>query len=343
MCQYSAGDEAVPTDWHLIHYGSRAVGGVGLVMIESTAIGSQHRITSADLGIWDESQVAPHSRLARVIAEAGSVSGIQLQCAGRKGSSMLPWNGNGQQSPVLASEGGWTPVAPSPCQYGDLAVPRELSVRNIDDIVAAFSNATRLSNLAGYDVVEIHAGHGYLLHQFLSPLTNKRVDQYGGSLENRMRFPLRVAEAVRAAFPDSKPVFVRVTATDWIEGGITIGEASAFARELARVGIDLLDVTSGGLEARAVRPQSPGLNVVFSRTLKEASGLATAPVGQIDGFALIASILENRDADAVMIGRPLLRDPYLVLRLNEANVTTRWPVQYLRALQARTAPARRSA
>lgn len=334
MCQYSAGDDAIPTSWHEVHYGSRAVGGIGLVMVESTAIGPQHRITSGDLGIWNESQALAHRQLTQVIAKAGAVSGIQLQCAGRKGSSMLPWVGNGQRSPVPVDEGGWTPQAPSPIAYGELSVPQQLTIADINDIVTAFSYSTTLSNFAGYDIVEIHAGHGYLLHQFLSPLTNKREDVYGGSLENRMRLPLQVAQAVRSTFPSNKPVFVRITATDWLEGGITIGEAITFAQELANIGIDLLDVSSGGLEAGVGRPQTPGVNVDFSRRLKEVSGLAAAPVGQIDSYELICDVLENGAADAVMIGRALLQDPYFVLRLSD---DVPWPRQYLRAVPGKVA------
>jgi 2,4-dienoyl-CoA reductase-like NADH-dependent reductase (Old Yellow Enzyme family) len=234
---------------------------------------------------------------------------------------------------VSAADGGWDLIAPSAIPFGDLTAPREAGPGDLDEVVGAFAQAARMSDLAGYEVVEIHAAHGYLLHQFLSPLANHRTDEYGGTLQNRMRFPLRVARAVREAFPARKPVFVRITATDWLEGGITIEEATVFAKELAAGGIDLLDVTSGvlvrNLEARP--PARDGVNVEFARTLAEASGLAVAPVGQIVGLELAREVVGGGKADAVLVGRPLLRDPYLALRSRPSDTTT-WPKQYHRAL-----------
>lgn len=333
MCQYSAGDDGVPNDWHLVHYGSRAVGGCGLVMVESTAIGPQHRTTSADLGIWNQEQVIAHKRITEFIREAGAVPAVQLQCAGRKSSHMLPWKEEGQNSPVGLSDGGWTPLAPSPVPFGNLTIPQGMSAEEIDDVVTAFVRAARLSHDADYEIVEIHAGHGYLLHQFLSPLANQRTDEYGGSLENRMRLPLRVAAAVRDAFPNDKPVFLRITATDWVDGGITIDEAVRFAQELAKTGIDLLDVTSGALVHNAPPPQRTGLNVGHSQTLKSASGLPVAPVGQMEAQDDIRKALEGAGTDAVIIGRALLRDPYFALRMQKSNPQSTWPHQYHRALK----------
>ncbi|WP_104176747.1 NADH:flavin oxidoreductase/NADH oxidase [Cryobacterium sp. Y50] len=331
MCQYSAGSDGVPTDWHLVHYGSRAVGGVGLVMVESTAVGAQHRITTGDLGMWTEDQVVAHRKITEFIGASGAVSGVQLQAAGRKGASMVPWEQNGQNSQISVDDGGWPVIAPSPIAYGDLASPREMDVTDIDELVVAFARAAELADRAGYDLVEIHAAHGYLLHQFLSPLTNQRDDEYGGTLENRMRLPLRVAAVVRRVFPAQKPVFLRLTATDWIDGGIDIDEAVEFGRQLAGIGIDLLDVTSGALERNAEYPKRPGLNVEFSRVIADATGLPTAPVQGIDDFELVTDILASGDAQAVIIGRALLRDPYFYFRLNQSDPKQIWPKQYRRA------------
>ncbi|WP_020670131.1 NADH:flavin oxidoreductase/NADH oxidase [Amycolatopsis nigrescens] len=333
MAQYAAEPDGMPTDWHLAHYGPRAVGGVGLLMVESTAVGPLHRTTSADLGIWTEEQAIAHRRLTSFITRHGAVPAIQLLAAGRKGSHQVPWEGAGQNGSVGVADGGWDVIAPSAIPFGDLPVPREAGQADLDEVVAAFAKATRMSHLAGYRAVEIHASHGYLLHQFLSPLANHRTDEYGGSPRNRMRFPLRVARAVREAFPADKPVFVRITATDWIEGGITIEDAAEFAKELAAEGIDLLDVTSGVLvrDAEARPPAREGVNVGFASTLKEASGLAVAPVGQIGGLAMAGRIVGDGEADAVLMGRPLLRDPYLALR-NRPTDKAAWPTRYHRAL-----------
>jgi 2,4-dienoyl-CoA reductase-like NADH-dependent reductase (Old Yellow Enzyme family) len=333
MAQYAAGTDGMPTDWHVVHYGARAVGGAGLIVVESTAVGPSHRTTAADLGIWTEEQALAHRRLTSFIADQGSVPGIQLLAAGRKGSHQRPWVGEGQNSPVSVADGGWELIAPSPIPFGDLTPPREAGLADLDEVVAAFAHAARMSDLAGYEVVEIHASHGYLLHQFLSPLANRRTDEHGGSLQNRMRFPLRVARAVREAFPAHKPVFVRITATDWVEGGITLEEAATFAKELAAVGVDLLDVTSGVLvrDLQARPPARNGVNVGFASALREASGLAVAPVGQIVDLQLAHDVIDAGTADAVLVGRPLLRDPYLALR-NRPSDPAAWPAQYHRAL-----------
>ncbi|WP_044578113.1 NADH:flavin oxidoreductase/NADH oxidase [Streptomyces iranensis] len=333
MAQYSAGADGKPTDWHLVHYGARAVGGAGLIMIEATAVGASHRCTAADLGIWDEGQAVAHRRLTSFISGQGAVPAIQLQAAGRKGSHRLPWTGLGQNDPVSAAEGGWETIAPSAVPFGNLSTPREVGHADIDEVVEDFGHAAEMAHLAGYQVVEIQASHGYILHAFLSPLSNNRADEYGGSLENRMRFPLRVARAVRQAFPAQKPVFVRITATDWVDGGVSVDEAAAFAKELAAVGIDLLDVTSGVLvqDMRARPPAREGVHVEFADTLKQASGLPVAPVGQIGDITLADEVVAKGQADAVLMGRALLRDPYLVLNHRRDDPSS-WPNQYHRAL-----------
>ncbi|MHA7272951.1 NADH:flavin oxidoreductase/NADH oxidase [Arthrobacter sp. TMT4-20] len=331
MCQYSAKTDGVPTDWHLVHYGSRAVGGCGLVMVESTGIGPDHRTTAADLGLWSEDQVAAHTRLAGIIRSNGAIPAVQLQCAGRKSSHQVPWQGGGQNSPVSLDDGGWTPGAPSAVPFGGLTVPREMTVADIDVVVEAFAESARLADRAKYDVVEIHAAHGYLLHQFLSPLSNQRSDDYGGSLENRMRLALRVSKAVRDAFPEDKPVFVRMTATDWADGGITFEEAAVLASELAGLGIDLLDVSSGALVPTAPPPQRTGLNVDYAVQLAASSGLSVAPVGQIADAVAVKEALDA-GVEAVLVGRALLRDPYFKLRIDDGDPKDRWPSQHHRAL-----------
>jgi len=333
MAQYAAGPDGKPTDWHLVHYGARAVGAVGLIMVEGNAVGPLHRTTSADLGIWNEEQAAAHRRLTSFIGERGVVPAIQLNAAGRKGSHQLPWVGAGQNGSVSVADGGWQTFGPSAIAFGDLNVPREANHADIDEVVEAFAHAARMADLAGYQVVEILASHGYLLHEFLSPLSNRRTDEYGGSPQHRMRLALRVARAVREAFPADKAVSVRITATDWIEGGISIDEAVVFAKELAAVGIDLLDVTSGLVvrDQQARPPVRDAVHVEFAATLKNASGLAVTAPGQIGDLSLAGELVANGKVDAVMIGRPLLLDPYFALRERPANKAS-WPHQYQRAL-----------
>jgi 2,4-dienoyl-CoA reductase-like NADH-dependent reductase (Old Yellow Enzyme family) len=332
MCQYSAAEDGIPTSWHMVHYGSRAVGGAGMVMVESTAIGPRHRTTAHDLGIWSAAQVGGHRKLAAQIKDLGAVAAVQLQSAGRKSSHMVPWTGKGQNGAVPVEDGGWTPMAPSAKPFGQLTVPDAMTTAEIDHLVEAFAQAALNADDAGYDVVEIHAAHGYLLHQFLSPVTNDRRDHFGGGLENRMRLPLRVCKAVRDAFPEEKPVFVRITAMDWIDDGITMDDALAFAIGLAELGIDLLDVTSGALAIDAPPPNRQGLNLEFAEVLKDISGVAAAPVGQLSDPELLRRVAGTSSVDAVIVGRALLRDPYFALRLTGDQPTKTWPSQYHRAL-----------
>ncbi|MET9822542.1 MULTISPECIES: oxidoreductase [unclassified Streptomyces] len=333
MAQYAAGVDGKPGDWHLVHYGSRAVGGVGLLVVEATAVGPGHRATSADLGLWNEEQAAAHRRLTSFLSGRGTVPAVELQAAGRKGSHQLPWVGAGQNGSVGPSDGGWETIGTTAAPFGDLRAPRPASHAELDEVVGAFAHAARMADLAGYGAVEIQGAHGYLLHEFLSPLTNHRADEYGGSLENRTRLPLRVARAVREAFPDGKPVLFRITATDWIEGGITIEESALFAKELAAAGVDLLDVSSGLAvrDEEARPPVREAVHVDLANTLREASGLPIAPVGQIGELSSAYALVADGRADAVMLGRALLRDPYLALR-RRASDRAAWPVQYHRAL-----------
>ncbi|MDT0170894.1 NADH:flavin oxidoreductase/NADH oxidase [Pseudarthrobacter sp. BRE9] len=332
MCQYSAKEDGVPTSWHMVHYGSRAVGGAGMVMVESTAVGPRHRTTPHDLGIWSPGQVRAHRKLAAQIKDLGAVAAVQLQSAGRKSSHMVPWLGKGQNGAVSVEDGGWIPMAPSSLPFGQLTVPDAMTAADMEETVEAFAQAAVNAAEAGYDVVEIHAAHGYLLHQFLSPVTNRRNDGFGGGLENRMRLPLRVCKAVRDAFPQDKPVFVRITATDWIDGGITLDEAIVLAGRLAALGIDLLDVTSGALAIDAPPPNRQGLNLEFAEVLKDIAGVAVAPVGQLSDPELLRKVAETSSVDAVIVGRALLRDPYFALRLTANQPKESWPSQYHRAL-----------
>jgi 2,4-dienoyl-CoA reductase-like NADH-dependent reductase (Old Yellow Enzyme family) len=331
MCQYSSRD-GVPSDWHLVHLGSRAVGGAGLVMVEASAVTPQGRISPDDSGIWNDDQSKEFAPIARFIREQGAVPAIQLGHAGRKGSSDLPWRGSG---PLDAKNRGWQTVAPSPLPYAPgHPTPREATEQELETILGQFASAARRCVLAGFQVVEVHMAHGYLLHEFLSPLTNRRNDQFGGSLENRMRFPLRVAKAVRETWPEHLPVFVRISASDWAEGGWDLGDSVQLARELKAIGIDLIDCSSGGLVPEALPPFGPGFQTPFASTIRREVGTATGAVGFITDPAQAEQIVSTGLADAVFLAREMLRDPYWPLHAARAlGVDPAWPVQYERARQ----------
>ena len=329
MCQYSA-REGSPTDWHLVHLGSRAVGGAGLVLAEASAVSPEGRISPDDTGLWSEAHVEAWAPIARFVEEQGAVAGIQLAHAGRKASTDAPWHGG---RPVGEDAGGWRPVGPSPLAFADgYPVPRELSAGEIEAVVGAFRDSARRAEEAGFRLVEIHMAHGYLLHQFLSPLTNRRSDAYGGSLENRMRFPLEVARAVREAFPVERPVFARVSATDWVEGGWDLEQSVAFAVELREAGVDLVDCSSGGTVPDARVPLAPGYQVPFAAAIRERARIATGAVGLLTEPAQAEAIVAEGKADLVLLARQMLRDPYWPLHAARAlGAEARWPVQYLRA------------
>ncbi|MFE3738593.1 NADH:flavin oxidoreductase/NADH oxidase [Streptomyces sp. NPDC059096] len=336
MCQYSAeetGPEAgVPGDWHFAHLAARAVGGTGLILTEATAVSPEGRISPADLGIWNDTQVAAFRRITRFLSEQGTVSGIQLAHAGRKASTDRPWKGGG---PVGAEAGGWEPLAPSavPFAEGHL-LPAELTVEQIEEIVGQFAAAARRSLEAGFEVVEVHGAHGYLIGEFLSPHSNRRTDSYGGSFENRARFALQVVDAVRAEWPDELPVFFRISATDWLdEGGWTVDDTVRLADELLAHGVDLLDVSSGGNAAGARIPVTPGYQVPFAARVKAETRLPVAAVGLITEPEQAEKILSNGEADAVLLGRELLRDPSWARRAaGELGGTVHTPPQYHRAV-----------
>jgi 2,4-dienoyl-CoA reductase-like NADH-dependent reductase (Old Yellow Enzyme family) len=334
MCQYSA-EEGLCTDWHLVHLGSRAVGGVALVMVEATAVTRDGRISPADLGIWSDEHVEPLARIARFVHSQGAVAGIQLAHAGRKASTEPPWKGG---RPLMTpEEGGWTVVGPSPIPFVEGGpVPVALDEAGLDEVVAGFETAARRALTAGFRVIEIHAAHGYLLHELLSPLSNHREDRYGGSLENRMRLPLRVVERVRGAMPEDLPLFVRISATDWAEDreetGWDVEQSVELAKRLKERGVDLIDASSGGTLPKVRIPVAPGYQVPFARRIRHETGILTAAVGLITEPRQADEIIRNGDADLVFLARELLRDPYWAFKAQrELGELPALPVQYGRA------------
>ena len=332
MCMYSSTDGFINPDWHVIHLGSRAVGGAALVFTEATAVTAQGRISGFDLGIWDDAQVEGLATVVHAIKVHGAVAGIQLAHAGRKASVARPWEGGRQ---LALDAGGWPTVAPSaiPFREGDRA-PEALSTAGVRAITRAFADAALRARSAGFDVVELHAAHGYLLHEFLSPLSNHRTDEYGGSFENRIRLVLEVAQATRAAWPASLPVLVRISATDWAEGGWDVAQSVELARRLAAIGVDLIDCSSGGLVPLVRIPVGPGYQVHFAEELRNESGLPTGAVGLITEPAQAEAIIAAGQADVVLLARELLRDPYWPLRAARTlGAKVAWPDQYLRAAE----------
>jgi 2,4-dienoyl-CoA reductase-like NADH-dependent reductase (Old Yellow Enzyme family) len=329
MCQYSATD-GFPSDWHLVHLGSRAVGGAGLVIVEATSVTPEGRISPRDLGLWLDAHIDPFARIVRFVKEQGAAPGIQLAHAGRKASTAAPWERGGGLAP---DQGGWTPVAPSAIPFADgYATPHTLTANEIAGLVERFAEAADRARAAGFDVVELHAAHGYLLHEFLSPLTNRRNDEFGGSFENRIRFPLTVARKLREVWPASFPVFVRISATDWVEGGWSLDESIEFSRRLKAIGIDLIDCSSGGLIADAKIPVGPGYQVPLAAAVRKEAGIATGAVGMVTSPEQAEQILATGQADAVLLARELLRNPYWPLvAARKLGAAIEWPKQYLRA------------
>jgi 2,4-dienoyl-CoA reductase-like NADH-dependent reductase (Old Yellow Enzyme family) len=330
MCEYSSTDGFV-NDWHFVHLGSRAVGGAGLVLTEATAVLPEGRISPQDLGIWSDKHVEPLARVVRFIHEQGSVAGMQLAHAGRKASTYRPWEGN---SAVPESEGGWKKVvAPSALRFTDnYPMPQALTNDGIREIVAAFAAAARRACDAGFRVIEIHGAHGYLIHEFLSPLSNQRDDAYGGSFENRTRFIREIVAAVRSSWPKDAPLFVRISATDWVDGGWDIRQSVELARGLKELGVDLVDCSSGGTVPHAEIPVGPGYQTAFAEQIRRETGIMTGAVGMITSPVQAEHIIATGQADAVIMAREFLRDPYWPLRAaRELGQPISWPVQYLRA------------
>ena len=331
MCQYSCTD-GLANDWHLVHLGSRAVGGAGLIFTEAAAVTQDGRITPEDLGIWNDEQIEPLQRITRFIAAQGVVAGIQLAHAGRKASTWRPWLG--KEGSIAADQGGWTPWGPSNIAFDPHhTAPKALDDAQIKEVIQAFVDAAKRALTAGFKVVEVHAAHGYLLHQFLSPLSNQRNDNYGGSFENRIRLTLEVTEAVRAVWPAEWPVFVRVSATDWVENGWTADETVELSKRLKAAGADLVDVSSGGSSPDAKIPVGPGYQTEFAGRVRSEASIATGTVGMITDPVQAETILRTGQADLILLARELLRDPYWPLGSDEAlgGRQAVWPAQYQRA------------
>jgi 2,4-dienoyl-CoA reductase-like NADH-dependent reductase (Old Yellow Enzyme family) len=330
MCQYSSTD-GLANDWHLVHLGSRAVGGAGLVMTEATAVLPEGRISPQDLGIWGDDHVQALQRIVRFIHEQGSIAGMQLAHAGRKASTRRPWEGHGA---VPESEGGWKNVmAPSAIPFTEnYPKPQALTRDGIREIVAAFAAAARRACDAGFRVIELHGAHGYLIHEFLSPLSNQRDDEYGGSFENRTRMLREIVQAVRGSWPKGAPLFVRISATDWVDGGWDLEQSIALARELKQLGVDLIDCSSGGSVPHAKIPVGAGYQTPFAQRIRDEAGILTGAVGMIISSAQAEHIINNGQSDAILMAREFLREPYWPLRAaHELRQSVSWPVQYLRA------------
>jgi 2,4-dienoyl-CoA reductase-like NADH-dependent reductase (Old Yellow Enzyme family) len=334
MCQYSAQD-GFANDWHLVHLGSRAVGGAALVVVEATAVTADGRITRGDLGIWKDEHIEPLARIARFVHSQGAVAGIQLAHAGRKASCEVPWKGG--EGLLTPEAGGWSVVGPSAIPFAETSpVPRPLDEAEIDAIVTAFETGARRALAAGFKVIEIHAAHGYLLHEFLSPISNQRNDRYGNSMENRMRFLLRVVERLRGLMPEEMPLFVRISATDWVEGGWDLEQSVELAIQLKGLGVDLIDVSSGGTVPYARIPVAKGYQVPFARRIREGADIRTGAVGLITDPHFADEVVTGGDANLVFIAREMLREPYWAAKAQQAlGEEPAWPIQYGYAVKRR--------
>jgi 2,4-dienoyl-CoA reductase-like NADH-dependent reductase (Old Yellow Enzyme family) len=338
MCEYSS-EDGFANDWHLVHLGSRAVGGAGLIFTEATAVSPEGRISPEDLGIWKDAHIEFLARIVRFLKSQGTVPGMQLAHAGRKGSTYAPWLGYGA---IPLTAGGWVPVAPSDVAYSkDYPKPAALTIDGIRGVVDAFRAAARRALEAGFRVIEIHAAHGYLLHELFSPLSNFRKDEYGGSFENRTRIAREVVTAIRGVMPENMPLFIRISATDWKAGGWDVEQAVELAKQLAPLGVDLIDCSSAGLVQDQEVVAGPGFQVPFAARIRRDAKILTSAVGLIETKEQVAEILRKGEADLVFMAREYLRDPYWLLRAaRELKQTMSWPVQYLRAAPPET-PARK--
>jgi 2,4-dienoyl-CoA reductase-like NADH-dependent reductase (Old Yellow Enzyme family) len=336
MCQYSSQD-GFANDWHLVHLGSRAAGGAGLVFAEASAVTAEGRITAEDLGIYKDAHVEFLSRIVRFLKSQGTVPGMQIAHAGRKASTQRPWEGS---SKVSVEDGGWVPVAPSAAAFSETyPMPRALAKEEIRAIVDAFAQAARRAVEAGYLVLEIHAAHGYLAHEFFSPLSNFRTDEYGGSFENRTRIGREIVSAVRKVWPENLPLFIRISATDWKEGGWDLDQSVELAKQLKSLGVDLVDCSSAGLAVDQKIIAGPGFQVPFAERIRRDADILTATVGLIETKEQVADILAKNQADLVFMAREFLRDPYWPLRAaRELKQKISWPAQYLRAAPPDSTP-----
>ena len=336
MCQYSC-EEGLATDWHLVHLGSRAVGGAALVIAEASAVLPEARISPQDLGIWSDAHIEPLARITKFIHSLGSIAGIQIAHAGRKASTVRPWDGTGK---LDEKEGGWTDItAPSAIAFAaNYPMPMAATSEHIDKVVDAFGKAAQRALEAGFRVLEIHSAHGYFLHEFLSPLSNRRSDRYGGSFENRTRIVREVVANVRRFWPERLPLFIRISTTDWVEGGWDIEQAVELARILGTLGVDLVDCSSGGNVADAKIPMGPGYQVPFAERIRRDSGVLTGAVGMITDAHQADDIIRRGQADLVLLAREMLRDPYWPLHAAaQLGKSRSWPAQYLRAAPPGTA------
>lgn len=329
MCEYSS-EDGYANDWHFVHLGSRAVGGAGIVFTEAAAVTPEGRISPDDLGIYEDGQVDKLKEITRFVEEQGAVPGIQLAHAGRKASTASPWKPGYEVPP---EEGGWTPIAPSPIKFADAyAQPREMDLGDIESVKAAFAAAVQRAIRAGFKVIELHAAHGYLLHEFMSPLSNHRSDDYGGSFANRIRLTLEVAKTIRSIWPQDYPLFVRISCTDWADGGWDLPDSVALAKELKAIQIDLIDCSSGGLAHHQKIEVGPGYQTPFAERIRREAAIATGAVGMITAPEQAEHILGTGQADIVLLARELLRDPYWPRRAAKAlGATIEPPPQYQRA------------
>ncbi|WP_413294940.1 NADH:flavin oxidoreductase/NADH oxidase [Bdellovibrio sp. HCB185ZH] len=326
MCMYSAVN-GVPNDWHMVHLGARAVGGAGLVIVEATGVRPDGRISPGCLGLWNQEQLEKFKPIVQFMKSQGTVAGIQLAHAGRKSSTDIAWKGG---KPLTPEQGAWTTVGPSPLPFTEgWHTPHALTVPEIGQLVQDFVHSAKLAMQAGFQLIELHMAHGYLMHEFLSPLSNHRSDEYGGSLENRMRFPLEVAAAVRKIWPAELPLFVRISATDWVENGWDLEQSISFAKELKKIGVDLIDCSTGGSVPKAKIPVGPGYQVPFAEGVRKGANIATGAVGMITDPHNAEEILQSGKADLILMAREMLRDPYWPLHAaKKLGVDVTWPVQY---------------
>jgi 2,4-dienoyl-CoA reductase-like NADH-dependent reductase (Old Yellow Enzyme family) len=329
MCQYSS-DDGYANDWHVVHLGSRAVGGAGLVIAEATAVSPEGRITPYDLGLWKDEHIDKLKQVTDFIISQGAVPGIQLAHAGRKASHHQPWAGG---DPLGTGEGAWQTIAPSPLPFKEgNPTPQEMAIQQIKNLIQQFKNAAERALRAGFRVIEIHAAHGYLLHEFLSPLSNLREDEYGGSFDNRVRIVIEITNAIRSVWPKELPLFTRISATDWVEGGWSVDDSVALAKLLRSHDVDLVDCSTGGNIPNVRIPLVPLYQVPFAAQVKEQAGIMTGAVGLINSAQEAESILADGKADMIFMARQLLRDPYFPLHAaKELGVDVKWPDQYLRA------------
>lgn len=328
MCQYSA-QNGLPNDWHFAHLAQFAVGGAGLIFTEATAISSSARSTLMDTGIWNEEQVAIWARIVDFIHQEGAKIAIQLWHAGRKGSATTPWENH---KPVSISNGGWEIFAPSPVPFGELNIPRELSKEAIQILIQQYRLAAERSLRAGFDIVEIHGAHGYLIHSFLSPISNQRRDEYGGEFSNRVRFLLEVTKAIREVWPLDRPLFVRLSTSDWVDGGWSVEDSIELARLLKDHDVDLIDCSSGGVVPDGKYQVESHYQVPFAEKIKRSTGILTGAVGLITDPLLANSIVTSEQADAILLGREMLRNPHWALQAaHELGIDIEWPNQYKQA------------